>query len=106
MIHNFFYKSIAYGFSIFLHGVELSPIKKAVATYMMWASEKLRAQGSLCKKLRISIRTGMFNPKETKYANGVVVDLPYPTDDVRLLTKAAIEALDKVFRTGFKLQQG
>ncbi|KAA8561427.1 Protein UmuC [Pseudomonas extremaustralis] len=80
---------------------ELSPIKEAVATYMMRASEKLRAQNSLCKKVRVCIRTGMFNPEEAKYANGVVVDLPYPTNDVRLLTKAAVDALDRVFRLGF-----
>ena len=81
---------------------ELPPIKEAVATYMMRASEKLRAQQSLCKKIRVSIRTGMFNPEEAKYANGVVVDLPYPTDDVRLLTKIAVDALDQLFRPGFK----
>jgi len=80
---------------------ELPPIKEAVATYMMRASEKLRAQKSLCKKIRVSIRTGMFNPDEAKYANGVVVDMPYPTDDVRLLTTAAVDALDRVFRPGF-----
>lgn len=80
---------------------DLPPIKEAVATYMIRASEKLRAQNSTCKKIRISIRTGMFNPLEAKFANGVVVDLPYPTDDVRLLTKAAIGALDRVFRPGF-----
>lgn len=80
---------------------ELAPIKEAVATYMMRASEKLRAQKSLCKKVRVSIRTGMFNPEEAKYANGVLIDLPYPTDDVRLLTKAAVDALDRVFRSGF-----
>ncbi|WP_434699781.1 translesion error-prone DNA polymerase V subunit UmuC [Pseudomonas sp. D1-1] len=81
---------------------ELAPIKEAVATYMMRASEKLRAQKSLCKKVRVSIRTGMFNPEEAKYANGVLIDLPYPTDDVRLLTKAAVDSLDRVFRPGFK----
>jgi DNA polymerase V len=69
---------------------------------MMRASEKLRAQQSLCKKIRVSIRTGMFNPEEAKYASGVLIDLPYPTDDVRLLTKAAVDALDRVFRPGFK----
>lgn len=80
---------------------QLPPIKEAVATYMMRASEKLRAQKSLSKKIRVSIRTGMFNPDEAKYANGVVIDLPYPTDDVRLLTTAAVDALDRVFRPGF-----
>jgi DNA polymerase V len=66
---------------------ELAPIKEAVATYMMRASDKIRAQNSLCKKIRVSIRTGMFSPEEAKYANGVVVDLPYPTVDLRLLTR-------------------
>lgn len=28
--------------------------------------------------------------------------MPYPTDDVRLLTQAAVGALDRVFRSGFK----
>lgn len=81
---------------------ELPPIKEAVATYMMRASEKLRAQGSVCKKIRVSIRIGMFNPEEAKFANGVVVDLPYPTDGVRLLTKTAVDALERVYRPGFK----
>lgn len=81
---------------------ELAPIREAVATYTMRATEKLRAQKSLCKKIRVSIRTGMFNPEEAKYANGVIVELPYPTHDVRLMTKAAVEAVGHVFRDGFK----
>ncbi|UQW77188.1 hypothetical protein [Pseudomonas avellanae] len=36
------------------------------------------------------VRTGMFNPDEAKYANGILVELPYPTNDVRLITKAAV----------------
>lgn len=44
----------------------------------------------------------MFNPDEAKYAKGEVVTLPYPTDDVRLLTRAAVDALNHVFQPGFK----
>ncbi len=80
---------------------EKGPIKEAVATYIMRASEKLRAQNSICKRIRVSIRTGMFNPEEAKYANGVMVELPYPTDDLRLLTQAASAAVDAVFRPGY-----
>jgi DNA polymerase V len=80
---------------------DLQPIKEAVATYMMRASEKLRAQQSLCRKIRVSIRTGMFNPNEAKFANGALIELPYPTDDVRILTKAALGAVEQVFRPGF-----
>ncbi len=32
----------------------------------------------MCKKIRVSIRTGMFNPDEAKYANGALVQLPTP----------------------------
>ncbi|MGK9419965.1 translesion error-prone DNA polymerase V subunit UmuC [Pseudomonas cedrina] len=80
---------------------ELVGLKEAVATYMMRAAEKLRVQRSLCKRVRVSIRTGMFNPDEAKYAKGVMCELPYPTDDIRLLTKAAMAALDAAFRTGY-----
>jgi DNA polymerase V len=81
---------------------DIEPIKEAVATYVQRAAEKLRAQNSLCKKIRVSIRTGMFNPEEAKYANGALVELPYPTNDVRLMTKAATEAVNRLFRPGFK----
>ncbi|WP_296187907.1 Y-family DNA polymerase [Pseudomonas sp. UBA1879] len=81
---------------------EIDPIKEAVATYTQRAAEKLRAQGSMCKKIRVSIRTGMFNPEEAKYANGALVELPYATNDVRLMTKAAMEAVNRLFRPGFK----
>ncbi|WPP02572.1 translesion error-prone DNA polymerase V subunit UmuC (plasmid) [Pseudomonas sp. HR96] len=81
---------------------EIEPIKEAVATYVQRAAEKLRAQNSLCKKIRVSVRTGMFNPDEAKYANGILVELPYPTNDVRLITKAAVQAIDHLFRPGFR----
>lgn len=81
---------------------ELGPIKEAVATYVARAAEKLRAQGSVCKRMRISIRTGMFNPEEAKYAQGVLVELPYPTNDTLLLTRAGTEAVDRVYRPGYR----
>lgn len=81
---------------------QIEPIKEAVATYTQRAAEKLRAQNSLCKKIRVSIRTGMFNAEEAKYANGALVELPYPTNDVRLMTKAATEAVNRLFRPGYK----
>lgn len=82
-----------------LHEVE--PIREAVATYTTRACEKLRAQGSLCKKVRVSIRTGMFNPDEIKLARGIVCELPYPTDDTRLVIKAALNGLEQIFREGY-----
>ncbi len=81
---------------------ELAPIKQAVATYTARAAEKLRAQGSVCKRMRVSIRTGMFNPNELHFAKGALVDLPYPTNDTLLLTRAATDAVEKVYQDGYR----
>ncbi|MFP5426340.1 MAG: translesion error-prone DNA polymerase V subunit UmuC [Gammaproteobacteria bacterium] len=81
---------------------EIAPIKQAVATYAARAAEKLRAQGSVCKRIRVSIRTGMFNPDEARYAQGALVELPYPTNDTLLLTRAATESVERIYRPGFR----
>ena len=79
---------------------EIEPIREAVAIYASRACEKLRAQGSLCKRVRVAIRTGMFNPEEAKFAKGIVCELPYPSDDTRLIVRAALQGLDAIFRAG------
>ncbi|KXG81690.1 translesion error-prone DNA polymerase V subunit UmuC [Pseudomonas mosselii] len=81
---------------------ELAPIKQAVATYTGRAAEKLRAQGSVCKRMRVSIRTGMFNLNELHFAKGALVDLPYPTNDTLLLTRAATEAVERIYQAGYR----
>lgn len=75
--------------------------QEAVAAYAMRAAEKLRKQQSLCRQVRVSLRTGMFNPAEVKYANGILYQLPYPTDDSRLIIQAVQAGLKQVFREGF-----
>lgn len=80
---------------------DLDAIREAVATYCTRAAEKLRAQQSACTQIRISIRTGMFNAEDAKYASGVLCQLSYPTDDTRLLIQAASEALNKAYRDGY-----
>jgi DNA polymerase V len=79
----------------------IEPIREAVATYAARACEKLRAQRSVCKRVRVSIRTGMFNPDEPKFARGVLCELPYPSDDTRLITHAALVGLEQIYRPGF-----
>lgn len=81
---------------------ELAPIEQAVATYVARAAEKLRAQGSMCKRLRVSIRTGMHSVGEPHHAQGALVELPYPTNDTLLLTRLATEAVGLVFREGYR----
>jgi DNA polymerase V len=79
----------------------IEPIQEAVTAYATRAAEKLRQQGSLCRQIRVSLRTGMFTPSEAKYANGLLCQLPYPTDDTRLIIAAAREGISRLYRDGF-----
>ncbi len=58
---------------------ELAPIKEAVATYMMRASEKLPGTELALQEVRAASAPACSIRDEAKYANGVVVDMPYPT---------------------------
>ena len=80
---------------------EVEPIREAVASYATRACEKLRAQDSFCKRVRVGIRTGMFNPDEAKYSKGMVIELPYPSDDTRIVINAALQGLEVIFRPGY-----
>ncbi len=86
-------------FGVRLH--ELVPIREAIATYAARACEKLRGQGSVCKRVRVSIRTGMFNLEEPRFARGARLELPYPSDDTRLITRLALDGLEQIYRPGF-----
>lgn len=83
----------------------LEPIREAVATYAATACEKLRAQGSVCKRIRVGIRTGMHNPDEPKFARGMTLELPYQSDDTRLITHYALLALDQIYRKGYSFSK-
>lgn len=44
----------------------------------------------------------MFNPDEARYAQGALVELPYPTNNTLLLMRAATEAVVRIYRPGFR----
>lgn len=81
--------------------IQIEPIKETVATYTQLAAEKLRAQNSQCKKIR-EYSHRHVQPEEANYANGALAELPYPTNDVRLMPNAATEAVNHLFRPGLK----
>lgn len=44
----------------------------------------------------------MFNANEAHFAKGALVELPYPTNDTLLLTRAATEAVEKIYQSGYR----
>ncbi|WP_420800578.1 hypothetical protein [Pseudomonas corrugata] len=50
---------------------------------------------------RIAVLTSPFGDGPM-YANSVMCYPPYPTDDVLLLTRAAMEGLEVIWRNGYR----
>jgi len=86
-------------FGVRIH--EVGPLQEAVGSYITRAAEKLRAQGSVCGALRVSIRTGMFNPNERHYSNAMVMQFTRPTDDTRELLAAGRDAVAALYEPGY-----
>ncbi|POA73628.1 Y-family DNA polymerase [Pseudomonas sp. DP16D-R1] len=78
----------------------LQGLQEALATYIHRAAEKLRLQRSLCGAMRVGIQTS-FHGDGPKYANAATCIPAYPTDDVRQLTKYALQAAEQIYRPGF-----
>lgn len=60
----------------------------------------MRSQKSLCKLVQVAIRTGMYNEKEKQYSRATLCQLPYPTDDTRLIIQVALHGLEKIYSEG------
>ncbi len=44
----------------------------------------------------------MFNPYELHFPKGALVELLYPTNDTLLLSKAATEAVERIYQAGYR----
>ncbi|WP_461519199.1 Y-family DNA polymerase [Porticoccus sp.] len=77
---------------------ELPPLLRAVALYASRAAEKLRAQHHLALTIHVFINTSPHQPNY--YSDSAVVQLPYPSDDSRVIAASAQQAVRSIFRPG------
>jgi DNA polymerase V len=79
----------------------LPELIESVITYTTRVAEKLRRQRSVASSIHVFINTNPFKTKEPQYSGGLLVPLPEPTDDTRLLIAAALAGLKSIYRVGF-----
>lgn len=77
---------------------ELAPLLQAVALYACRATEKLRAQQYLVSTIHVFIHTSPHQPNY--YSNSTVVKLPCPTDDSRVISASAKQAVRNLYKPG------
>lgn len=88
------YSSRSFGKKVY----SLQELQQAISQYATTATEKLRKQHSLVKTLHISIETSRFD--NNAYRKSQTVQLPYPTNDTRLVIRAAQKAVAQLYKQG------
>ncbi|HEX5337931.1 MAG TPA: DUF4113 domain-containing protein, partial [Gallionella sp.] len=83
----------------------LADLEQAVIAYTTRAAEKLRLQRSLSGGIHIYLRTNPHREKDAQYQPGITVPLAEPTDDTRLLCRAALGGLRQIYRNGYAYQK-
>lgn len=94
--------SRSFGERVLTHEV----MRQAISGYTVRAGEKLRQEKQAASVLTVFIRTSPFNRNEPQYANSATTTLPFPTDDTRLLLRAAQGLLKRLWRDGYRYSKG
>lgn len=81
--------------------MRLDELNEATASYMTKAAEKLRRQNSVAGAIQVFLMTNPFRTQDKQYSNGIVIPLPDPTDDTRILIAAALCGLKHIYRPGY-----
>jgi len=84
---------------------EIEPIREAVANHVSRAALKLREQGSVATILQVFIHTNPFREKDPQYYNSANVQLPFGMDETNLMITYALQALERIYRDGFKFKK-
>jgi DNA polymerase V len=64
-------------------------------------AEKLRAQQSCCSAITVFIRTNGQRKDLPQYDRSITIQLPFATNSTLELTQFSIQALQKIFKTGY-----
>ncbi len=83
----------------------LTDLREAMASHVARAAERLRKEGQIAGAIQVFIQTNPFKADEPQYHPGLTLPLPIPTDDTARLTKAALWALKRLYREGFRYKK-
>lgn len=80
-------------------------MEEAVTTFTARAAEKLRRSSLTCGRLAVFVTTDEHRPKDPQYAGERAYNMPVATADTGRLNRAALTALDKLWRPGFSYKK-
>ena len=98
-------KNIATTRSFDKNYTEFEQLQERVSTFAVSCAEKLRRQHSCCNSLMVFIHTNGHRKDLLQYSRNIVVKLPYPTNSSIELSKFAIQALKRIFKSGYRYKK-
>ena len=81
---------------------QLNDLLEATSFHATRAGEKLRKQKSVCSALQVFLKTGKYNPSESRFHASTIVQFSVPTSDTRRLIQAAQQGIKKIFKQGHR----
>ena len=80
-------------------------LAEAVTSFTARAAEKLRQQDLACGRIAVFIHTDRHRPQDRQYAAERAVNLAVATADTGRLNRAAMTALDVLYRPGYEYKK-
>lgn len=80
-------------------------VAQALAKFTAACGEKLRKDGSCARKLHVFIQTNPHRAEDPQYYQSITLQLPRPTNSSHELLHYATQALNTIYRQGYKYQK-
>lgn len=94
-------KSIAHTRTFTYMTSDKKQMQTYVSNFAVAAARKLRDQHGICRQVTTFVATNRHRDDLDQYSDAATVKMNVSTSDAREITKAALDALEKVFRSGF-----
>lgn len=98
-------KNIATTRSFENHLSELSELEERVSTFAVSCAEKLRKQNDCCNTMMVFIHTNGYRQDLPQYSKNILIKLPYPSNSSIELSRFALEALGKIYKSGYRYKK-
>ena len=76
---------------------DLQSLKAAVASFAGSCANKLRGQGSVCRKVTAFIGSNRFREDLMQYGNAATISFTTATSDTIAITRAALQSLESIY---------
>jgi len=80
-------------------------IKERISTFAASCAKKLREQHSNCHIIYVFLRSNRFDKSQQYQKENKTVVLSYPTDSTLTIAKAAVTAVESIFKKGVKYKK-